>query len=462
MNTEKDYPVKIPKWVYDRITELTDCVVGDTQWAVTRRQTLRRFLAHIWLEADDDGWTINTVRDIRSCYASLLGQCEISYQGECFMSTLTDFLPTLPDIEFRAGKASKDPDKRKASVWRFNPQQPVSDLGKLNLVDLETGESVSFRDLIKGNWKAPRHAMDVEKRQTDVKRREKAFLAKVTRGRMSIQFVKELRSREPDTYYRAGIRSLNHLYNGRIEGQYVTYDHYYRLTFGGRYYDQAFQNLPNELKAKFRSGLLNYDIEACNLACLNHLFRGYKIDYCVDASIYAEMMEHTGLTRKQCKAMVHTTTYRIGRVTIGINDGLGAKVYEWCGNSRKKALKLLRWWNQYVSPLRCALETLLERVHEAHRKSCSSPRNYHRYANEVGLILDLNSEEYQREKTHHQQYARNKALLAFMICGVEQAYIREVVSLNPGRVCMLDHDGVVATGVLVLPDWRGFTMKVKD
>lgn len=43
VNTEKDYPVKIPKWVYDRITEITNCVVGDTQWAVTRRQILRRF-----------------------------------------------------------------------------------------------------------------------------------------------------------------------------------------------------------------------------------------------------------------------------------------------------------------------------------------------------------------------------------------------------------------------------------
>lgn len=28
MSTEKDYPVKIPKWVYDRITEITDYVVG--------------------------------------------------------------------------------------------------------------------------------------------------------------------------------------------------------------------------------------------------------------------------------------------------------------------------------------------------------------------------------------------------------------------------------------------------
>lgn len=467
MNTEKDYPVKIPKWVYDRITEITDYVVGDTQWAVTRRQTLRWFLAHIWLETDDDGWTICTVRDIRSCYASLLGQCEISHQGRTFMSTLADFLPTMPDIEFRVGKASKEPEKRKASVWRFNPVCDVSargksKRGKLNLVDLETGESASFRDLLKGNGKAPGYAIDVEKRQTALKAREKDFLGKIARGRMHISLVKALRSREPDAYYRAGIRSLNHLYNGRIEGQYVTYDHYYRLTFGGRYYDQAFQNLPNELKAKFRSGLLNYDIEACNLACLNHLFREYEVDYRADVSIYAGMMEHTGLTRKQCKQMVHTTTYRIGRVTIGINDGLGEKIYQWCGNSRKKALKILRWWNQYVSPLRCALESLLERVHATHRKSCSSPRNYHRYANEVGLILDLNSEEYQREKTHHQQYARNKALLAFMICGVEQAYIREVVSLNPERVCMLDHDGVVATGALVLPDWRGFTMKVKD
>ncbi|HHX8251101.1 TPA: hypothetical protein ACVOWK_004001, partial [Escherichia coli] len=293
-STEKDYPVKIPRWVYDRITEITGCVVGDTQWAVTRRQTLRQFLVYIWLEADDDGWTICTVRDIRSCYASLLSECEINYQGRASISMLVDFLPTLSDIEFRAGKASKDPEKRKASAWLFNPQQPVSDLGKLNLVDLETGESVSFRALLQGNGKAPGHAIDVEKRQTALKQTEKAFLAKVGRGRMSIQFVKELRSREPDHYYRAGICSLNHLYNGKIEGEYVTYDHHYRLTFGGRYYDQAFQNLPNELKSKFRSGLLNYDIEACNLACLNHLFREYGVDYCVDTSIYAGMMEHTG------------------------------------------------------------------------------------------------------------------------------------------------------------------------
>ncbi|MBW5820908.1 hypothetical protein H0I63_10070 [Yersinia enterocolitica] len=457
--------MKIPKFVHDRITEIADCVVGDTQWAVTRRQISRQFLAHIWLETDNDGWTICTVRDIRSSYASLLSECVISYEDRTFMSTLADFLPTLPDIEFRKGKASKDPEKRQASGWRFNPGRPMCDeaeMGKLNLVDVETGEAVSFKALLKGNGKAPKPLIDVEKRQSALKQREKVFLAKVARGRMHINFVKALPSRDPDTYYRAGIRSLNHLYNGRIEGKYVTYDHYYRLRFGGRYYDQAFQNLPNELKAKFRSGLHNYDIEACNLACLNHLFREYEVDYRVDASIYEEMMEHTGLTRKQCKQMVHTTTYRIGRVTIGVNDGLGETVYQWCGNSRKKALKLLRWWDNYVSPLRYALELLLECVHDAHRNNCSSPRNYHRYANAVGLILDLNSKKFLRERTHHQQYARNKALLAFMIFGVEQAYIREVVSLNLGKVCMLDHDGVVATAALVLPDWRGFTMKVKD
>ena len=465
MSTEKDYPVKIPKWVYDRITEITDYVVGDTQWAVTRRQKENggSWLTYGWKQTMMAG--LYALSGISVAAMPVSWDSEISYRGECFMSTLTDFSPTLSDIEFRAGKASKDPEKRRASAWRFNPLLPVCDesaRGKLNLVDLDTGESVSFRALLQGNGKAPGHAIDVEKRQTALKQTEKDFLAKVGRGRMSIQFVKELRSREPDHYYRAGIRSLNHLYNGRIEGQYVTYDHHYRLTFGGRYYDQAFQNLPNEFKAKFRTGLLNYDIEACNLACLNHLFRQYDVDYRVKSSIYKTMMEHTGLTRKQCKQMVHTTTYRIGRVTIGVNDGLGAKVYGWCGNSKKKALKILRWWNRYISPLKSALESLLERVHGAHRKSCSSPRNYHRYANEVGLILDLNSEVYQREKTHHHQYARNKALLAFMICGVEQAYIREVVSMNPGRVCMLDHDGVVATGALSLPDWRGFTMKVKD
>jgi hypothetical protein len=72
------------------------------------------------------------------------------------MSTLVDFLSTQPDIEFRAGKASKDPDKRKANAWLFNPLRPVCDesaRGKLNLVDADTGESVSFRALLQGTGK---------------------------------------------------------------------------------------------------------------------------------------------------------------------------------------------------------------------------------------------------------------------------------------------------------------------
>lgn len=466
VSTEKDYPVKIPKWVYDRITEITGCVMGDTQWAVTRRQTLRQFLVHIWLgETDDDGWTICTVRDIRSSYASLLGQCDISHQGRSFMSTLTDFLPIMPDIEFRKGKASKDPEKRKASAWRFNPRRPVRDKsarGKLNLVDLETGESVNFTALLKGNGKAPGHAINVEKRQTDLKQREKDFLGKVARGRMSIQFVKELRSREPDSYYRAGIRSLNHLYNGRIEGQYVTYDHHYRLTFGGRYYDQAFQNLPNELKAKFRSGLLNYDIEGCSLACLNRLFARHNIDYEIHSALYAEMIKSTGLQRKQCKQMVHTTIYRVGRVTVGTSDGLGMTICKWLNGDEKKTLKILRWWKKIVRPLREALQTLLEAIQSAHHKSCTSPRNYHRYVNDVGLSLDLNDEKLERDREHQQRYARDKSLLAFMTTGVEQAYIRELMRLNPGCVCMLDHDGVVALCELILPHWSGFKLIIKD
>jgi hypothetical protein len=114
------------------------------------------------------------------------------------MSTLVDFLQTLPDIEFRKGKACVDAKKRKASAWQFNPRRSVSALGKLNLVDVDTGESVCLKALLKGNGKAPGHAIDVEKRQTALKVREKAFLGKVARGRMSIQFVKALRSREPD------------------------------------------------------------------------------------------------------------------------------------------------------------------------------------------------------------------------------------------------------------------------
>lgn len=368
--------MKVPKYVHNRISTITRYVIDDgTQWTINRRIALRLFLAEIWLsETDDDGWVTCTARDIRGCYSSLLVECKIEYMGEGFSSTLAKFLPRLPDIDFRKGKSSKDPEKRKSGQWQFNPQCPLSASGEpemceLRLVDLETGEAVKFKDLLKGNGKAPKHAIDLEKRQTELKQCEKVYLARVARGRMHISFVEALRNRVPDIHYRAGIRSLNHLYNAKIEGQYVTYDHHYRLTFGGRYYDQAFQNLPNELKSKFRSGLQNYDIEACNLACLNWLFREYELDYRVKSSIYKTMMEHTELTRKQCKQMVHTTTYRIGRVTLGVNDGLGEKVFEWCGNRRKKAVKILRWWDSYVIPLKAALETLLERVQDRHHKT---------------------------------------------------------------------------------------------
>lgn len=455
--------MKIPKWVYDRITEITKTIVGDSQWSINQRSVLRRFLADIWLgEADDDSWVICTVRDIREYYASLSRNCEINYQGKVIESSLLDFLPTLPDVSFLKGRAHKNADKRSSNTWRFSPERPASSLGSLELVDAETGEAITLRELLKSNGKAPKHDIGLEKRQGELRQSEKQFLGMVARGRMHVSFVKALRQPLPEQHYRAGIRSLNHLYNAKIKGRYATYDHNYRLTFGGRYYDRAFQNLPNDLKAKFRSGLLNYDIEGCSLACLNRLFARHNIDYRIYSTIYAEIMERTGLLRKQCKQMVHTTIYRVGRVTVGTNDGLGEAVCEWFGGNEKKTRKMLRWWRRFVSPFKEALEDLLEHIQQEHRQNCSSPRNYHRYVNDVGLILDLNDEKFEREREHHQQYARDKSLLAFMTTGVEQAYIRELVRLNPGRVCMLDHDGVVALGELVLPDWAGFNLTIKD
>ncbi|WP_145480287.1 hypothetical protein [Yersinia similis] len=73
--------------------------------------------------------------------------------------------------------------------------------------------------------------------------------------------------------------------------------------------------------------------------------------------------------------------------------------------------------------------------------------------------MDLKGEKLDRKKKHHEQYARDKSLLAFVVCGVEQAYIREVVRLNPSVVCMLDHDGVVALRELPLP---GFKLELKE
>lgn len=62
------------------------------------------------------------------------------------------------------------------------PLLPVCDesaRGKLNLVDLDTGESVSFRALLQGNGKAPGHAIDVEKRQTALNKRKRTSWPKL-------------------------------------------------------------------------------------------------------------------------------------------------------------------------------------------------------------------------------------------------------------------------------------------
>ncbi|WP_431222136.1 hypothetical protein ACQ86O_17350 [Serratia sp. L9] len=454
--------MKIPEWVYKRIIAITQVVAGDGRRAITQRCVLRQFLVDLWLaEPNDKGWVVCTQRDIRSQYHPLLSKCEINHQGKRQkVKRLIDILPDIAsDFHFKAGQASQDVNKRRPSLWQFNPVRPKSDVGSLRLVDAATGESFTFRQILRANGKAPKHTLNLGKRQAGLKRKEQAWLKGVTRGRMHRKFLQQLKTMVPDDYYRAGIRSLNHLYNAKIEGEYVTYDHTYRLTFGGRYYDRTFQNLPNSLKSKFRHGLLNYDIRSCSFACLNLLFKRYHVDYRIKSTIYAKMMKKTGLTRKQCKQMVHPTTYRIGRVTLGVTTGIGEKLCGWVG--KKKALKILRWWDDFISPLRAALEELVVNIQQRHREICSSPRNYHRIENDLGLFLDLKGEKYDRNRDHDQQYARDKSLLAFMVCGVEQAYIREVVRLNPGVVCMLDHDGVVALLELRLPEWPGFRLELK-
>lgn len=77
------------------------------------------------------------------------------------------------------------------------------------------------------------------------------------------------------------------------------------------------------------------------------------------------------------------------------------------------------------------------------------------------MVRDLKDEKYARDRKHDEQYAKDKSLLAFMVCGVEQAYVRDVVRLNLGVVCMLDHDGAVALRKLRLPDWPGFKLDLK-
>ncbi|MDA5479711.1 hypothetical protein PGS49_03420 [Yersinia intermedia] len=456
--------MKIPEWVYSRITAIAKVVVGEGQRAINQRGVLRRFLVDIWLaERNDKGWVVCTQRDIRSLYHPLLSKCEINHQGKRQkVARLIDVLSDIAaDFYFEEGFASQDVKKRKPSLWQFNPIRPKSDVGSLRLVDAATGQHFTFKQILRANGKAPKHTLNLGKRQAGLKSKEQVWLKGVTRGRMHRNFLRQLRTMVGGDYYRQGIRSINHLYNGKIEGDYVVYDHTYRLTFGGRYYDRAFQNLPNPLKSKFRHGLLNYDIRSCSLACINRLCKRYHVDHRVKSSIYEMMMKKTGLTRKQCKNMVHTTTYRIGRVTVGVASGLGERILAWV-DTKKAAMKILRWWKAYVRPLRIALEELVTKIHQRHRETCNSPRNYHRIENDLGLVLDLKDEKYNRKKKHAQQYARDKNLLAFMICGVEQAYIREIVRLNLGAICMLDHDGVVALRELKLPDCLGFKLELKN
>jgi hypothetical protein len=459
----------IPRWVYKRIQEICQHIVGDDAKAIKRRDVLRQFLTDIWLNVNlntEDGkvgWAICTLRDIRQHYGLLVADSCFRIDGKKKRGTLLDMLSYVaPDVQHMKGRANQDPKQRKSGHWRFNPKRPDSDIDHLRLVDAKSGAKSSVEKALKSNGRASAHEFTLfSKSQYVLKQQEKAWLKGVIRGRMHKNFIKALRKCKNEYHVRAGILSLNHLFNARREGDYITYDHTYRLTFGGRYYDRVFQNLPNKLKSTFRKGLLNYDIKACNLACLNVLFKRYGVDYSVSSSIYAKMMKKTGLTRKQCKRLVHTTSFRIGRVTHGVTNGLGEAIYEWFEEDRRAALKLLRWWDGYVTPLRNALNDLLERIHEQHKKTCASPRCYHLYPNDIGIILDLKDESFDREKEHHQQYARDKSLLAHMTFGVEQAYIREVIRLNPGKICMLDHDGLVAVEEITSPEMDGFTLEIK-
>ncbi|EJY5273077.1 hypothetical protein Q1E06_004259, partial [Salmonella enterica] len=243
------------------------------------------------------------------------------------------------------------------------------------------------------------------------------------------------------------------------------YDHTYKLTFGGRYYDKAYQNLPGDLKVSFRAGLLNYDIAGCSLACLNTLFKRYDIGYRVDSALYQTIMEKSGLERKQCKELVLATIYRIGKVTIGIQNGIGEDVYHWLDNNEAKTKELLAWWKQKAKPLRIALGRLVRRIKRQHHQKCASPRQYHLYPNDIGLVLNLKQEKYERKddngSTTYSKFAQNKGLLTHMVTGIEQAYIREVIRLNSNKICMLDHDGFAAIDEIVQPEHEFIRLELK-
>lgn len=461
---------KIPKWVYDRIQEICNIVVDDGQMRVNRRQCLRRFLVHIWLESDEDGWTIVTKRTIRTDFNALDRHWHILVKGRRMHVLPLEIFPKLiPELEFHAGKAAKDGNKRKSDRWQFDPKRPSSDIGQLLLVDVDTGETFDVWKQLRKIGKAPQHNFDlIPKSQYELKKREKQWLKGVPRGRMHLSFIEQLKEQLPISYYKMGIRSLNHLYNAKVEGDYVTYDHTYKLTFGGRYYDKAYQNLPGDLKASFRNGLLNYDIAGCCLACLNTLFKRYDITYRVDSVLYQTIMEKSGLERKQCKKLVLATIYRIGKVTIGIQKGIGEDVYHWLGNDEAKAKELLAWWKQKAKPLRMALGRLVRRIKRQHRINCASPRQYHLYPNDIGLVLNLKQEKYERKRRNnsgsitYSKFAQNKGLLTHMVTGVEQAYIREVIILNLNKICMLDHDGFAAIGEIIQPEHEFIRLEVKE
>lgn len=464
---------KIPKWVYDRIQEVCNMVVDSDQMQIKRRECLRRFLAYIWLESDENGWTIVTQRDIRTHFNALERHWWIAMKRGRMQAAPLNILPKLvPELKFQAGKAAKDHKKRKPNLWQFAPTRPYNDIGQLLLVDIDTDETFDVWTLLKKSGKAPLHNLDlIPKSQYELKKQEKQWLKGVLRGRMHLSFIEQLKEQLVLPYYKMGIRSLNYLYKAKVEGDYITYEHVYKLTFGGRYYDKAYQNLPSDLKTTFRNGLLNYDIAGCCLACLNTMFKRYNMNYRVDDALYQTIVARSGLKRKHCKLIVISTINRLGKVTVGTQSGIGEDIYHWLGNDEKKAKKLLLWWRQKAKPLRKALAKLIRRIKRQHHKNCTSPRQYHLYPNDIGLVLNLKQEKYQKQKSDEQEgystieyreYAQDKGLLAHMIMGVEQAYIREVIQLNSGKISMLDHDGFAAVGEIVQPEHEFIRLEVKE
>ncbi len=456
------YPSRIPKWVHNRIEAICDQIIGSKAMQIKRKSCLKQFLAQVWLESDANGWTIVTRREIRTNFNALEQRWKIAVKGRAMLAYPLDVLPSLiPEFDVEIGQSAKSVKNRKPNRWRFAPERPKG-IKKGEIVDITTGNTLSMRHLITSGSKAAKHDLAlIPKSQYKLKREEKIWLRLVARGRMHRTFIEGLEHESNAHDYKLRVRCLNQLYNAKLEGDYITYDHAYKLTFGGRYYDRIYQNLPNSLKAKFRTGLINYDIAGCCLAALNTLFKRYGLAYRIDNSLYNIMMERTGLDRKQCKLIVISTINRMGKVTLGIQSGMGENIYLGLGRKKKKARAILKWWKQESLPLRQALEQLVTQIKEQHRKQVS-PRQYHLYSNDVGLLINLNDEKYHRKHKQYQDYAENKGLLSHMTMGVEQAYIREVIKLNPKKICMLDHDGFAALGDINFPEHEFITLEIKE